>query len=67
MGNLLESSTNKYILSDKNLEILEKRVLEYSGIPLNEIKFKKVPVGKYEGEIIYMRTIVCGEDGLDRT
>ena len=60
MGNseLTKPSTSKYIINDKNLAKLEMNLLSYSGIPREKLQYYNVPVGKYEGEIIYMRTLV---------
>lgn len=60
-NNLLSDSTSKYILNDRNLDMLEQRVLELSEVNMNRIKRLNIPVGEYKNEPIYMRTTICGD------
>ena len=64
--NLKKESTSKYILSDKNLYLLENDVLELSSLPRNKIIVKNIKVGEWlnpktkEIENVNCRTFICG-------
>jgi hypothetical protein len=44
---LKKESTSRYILSDKNLYLLESDVLELAVIPRNQIIVKNIKVGEW--------------------
>jgi hypothetical protein len=66
MGNLLEKSTSKYILNEKNYQLLETNLLEYSGIPLKDIKQRSIEVDSYQGKPVTVRTIIIGDKNLPK-
>ena len=69
MQDLKKESTSKFILSDKNLYLLENDVLELSSIPRNKIIVKNIKVGEWlnpktkETESVCCRTYICGNSG----
>ena len=58
MGTLTRKSTSMYILNDDNLNILQKKVADFSGIESGKIKLAKIKVGEHKGESIYMSTLI---------
>ena len=40
----------------------EFEVLELSGLPINQIQQKMISVGQFDGEEVYIRTAICGEE-----
>lgn len=48
MGNLLEKSTSKYILNKTNYNYLEKQLLEFANVPMDQIITKDIKVGDFE-------------------
>ena len=51
----------KYELTDENFRKCEFDVLTLAGIPMDQIQFKNVKVGEYNGKSIFIRTIICGD------
>jgi pimeloyl-ACP methyl ester carboxylesterase len=61
MDQLSKKSTSKFILSDKNLYRLERKVLSLSGLPKEDIKSISVIVGtEQNGDNVTMRCNVVG-------
>mgnify|MGYP001134323563 CR=1 FL=1 len=66
MGNLLEKSTSKYILNDENYSYLEMELLKCSGLPESHFERKDVLIGDWKKEDIFLHTIICGNQNLEK-
>lgn len=53
-----------YILNEENLNLLQRKVAEFSGIESSRIKFAKVKVGEHEGQPIHMSTVMFDLDNF---
>ena len=62
----MEKSTSKFILNEKNYQLLESNLLEYSGIPKKDIKQRNILVDTYHDMPVYVRTIIVGEKTLPK-
>jgi hypothetical protein len=47
--NLSKPVISKYVISQKNLNMMERDVLEFSGVPMNCIWQTDVKIDKFEG------------------
>ena len=59
---LKKPSTSKFILTDKNFCHIEDEILVYTGIPRSEIVIKKVKVGEFDQEDVFMHSIIVGSN-----
>ena len=64
-NNLFAPVKSKYIHNTNNLNKLESQLLTYSGLPRKWFRKEDVPSGKYQGQIIYQRTILVAECYFD--
>ena len=63
--NLTKKSTSLFILNERNLSLLQKRVILFSGIPQEDIKMVYLKVGESEGQRIDMCTTILGMKHID--
>jgi pimeloyl-ACP methyl ester carboxylesterase len=66
MGNLLDKSTSKFILNDKNYNRLEMDLLLCSGLPKDHFEVQDVNIGQWGKEEVSLRTIICGDQSLPK-
>lgn len=55
-------SESKDELNDANLYEAEMKVLLLSGMPADQLRPKNVLVGTFDGQPVYIRTVICGDE-----
>lgn len=66
MGNLLDKSTSKFILNQKNYDYLEKQLLLCSGLPKSHFEVQDINIGFWDKKDINIRTIICGDQSKEK-
>jgi hypothetical protein len=62
MGNELVAPVHsRFVLSKQNLVRCERQLLEFSGLSEDYFHHVDVPSGKFEGEPVYIRTLIVTE------
>ena len=65
MGNELKAPVrNKFLLTQQNLEDLERIVLSYSGLPESWFRRLSVPTSSFQQEPVLTRTIFVSESNI---
>lgn len=59
MGNTQLSEIHE--LTPENLNLCQRRVLEFANVPADQIVIKDVKVGEHDSEDITIRTMLCGD------
>ena len=62
MGSIFSSVNKPHHISWSNFKQAEYNVYSLSGVPMEQIKRKSIKVGEFNGEPVYIRTIICSDE-----